>query len=125
MADRLTYFMPVELPAKPPENGEGQAAERPKLYVFSRIRLQELVNRVTRYEPKMNLNHKILGRAKATTVHNTEQEGLPGSQQANHNSISGSLLAILGQAKACALGYTILPKLRGFEVLRFDRELSP
>jgi len=28
----------------------------------------------------MNLNHKILGRAKATTVHNTEQEGLPGSQ---------------------------------------------
>jgi len=24
----------------------------------------------------MNLNHKILGRAKATTVHNTEQERL-------------------------------------------------
>jgi len=28
----------------------------------------------------MNLNHKILGRAKATTVHNTEQERLISSE---------------------------------------------
>ena len=125
MADRLTYFMPVELPAKPPENRQGQEAECSKLYVFSRIRLQELVNRVTRYEPKMNLNHKILGRAKATTVHNTEQEGLPGSQASKSQFNLRIVIGDTGQAKACALGYTILPKLRGFEVLRFDRELSP
>ena len=92
MANRLTYFVPVELPAKPPENRQGQEAEDSKLYVFSRIRLQELVNRVTRYD----LNHKILGRAKATTVHNTEQEGLPGSQASKSQFNLGVVLSETG-----------------------------
>ena len=52
MAHRLTDFVPVQLPAEPPENGQCQEAESPKLNVFSGIRLQELVNRVTRFEPK-------------------------------------------------------------------------
>lgn len=78
MAHCLPHFVPVQLSAKPPENGQSQEAERPKLYIFSSIRLQELLNRATR----KNLNHKILGRAKATTVHNTEQEGLGRVRQA-------------------------------------------
>ena len=52
MAYRLAHFVPVKLPAKPPEDGQRQKAKRPKLNVFSRNWLQELVNRLTRQETK-------------------------------------------------------------------------
>src|SRR6185503_6595747 len=96
MAHSLPNFVPVELSAKPPENGHCQEAKCPKLYIFSRIRLQGIVNRAT----LKKLNHKILGRAKATTVHNTEQEGaFASSDGLFQNSISPSSKGKTGKLK--------------------------
>ena len=47
------------MPAKPPENNDGEQGKRSELNVFASSRLQELVNRLT----WKNVNHKILGRA--------------------------------------------------------------